>query len=243
MTAKKTAKAIAEETQGQDDSIIAKLSRIQTRLVAGKGQTNAFGKYKYRSCEDILEALKPHLEREGCALIMSDEIEVCAGRVYVRAIATLRKAQNLVMCDIAGLSISPEESEIISIGYAREPLERKGMDESQITGAASSYARKYALNGLFAIDDTKDADTTDNRMSREEADDDASEVPETQEQAVLSAKAAIKKLVVAKGWDGPTLRKCIEAEFKVDDFDTMTPAQLTDAVDWAQTWAIPGTEV
>jgi hypothetical protein len=220
MTAKKTDKP------KQDDSLIAKLSRIQTHLVAGKGQTNAFGKYKYRSCEDILEALKPHLEREGLALIIRDSIEEIAGRVYVRA--------NVQLTDGDGFY----ESE----AFAREAADKKGMDAAQITGACSSYARKYALNGLFAIDDTKDADTMDNRMTREEADEDASEVPMNQAQALTSATASIKKLVKARGWDGPTLRKCIEAEFQTD-FDKMTPAQLTDAVDWAQTWTIPGVEV
>ena len=125
------------------------LNTIQQQLKAPKGQTNNFGKYKYRSCEDILEAVKPHLGE--CSLIVSDDITVHADRVYVKATATL--------VDENGHAIAS------ATGLAREPQTKKGMDESQITGAASSYARKYALNGLFAIDDTKDADFSNNHGS------------------------------------------------------------------------------
>jgi len=120
-----------------------KLNKIQQELKAPKNQFNSFGKYKYRSCEDILEAVKPLLD--GCLLLVSDEMVQLGDRYYIRAEATI----------LAG------ESEKISVyGYAREPQSRKGMDESQITGASSSYARKYALNGLFCIEDTKDPDGT-----------------------------------------------------------------------------------
>jgi len=124
------------------------LSEIQARLVAPKGQTNAFGKYKYRSCEDILEAVKPLLAEFNATLIISDEIVMMGDRFYVKATARVTFSRE----DFAQSS-----------AFAREPLTKKGMDEAQITGATSSYARKYALNGLFAIDDTKDADTKDNR--------------------------------------------------------------------------------
>lgn len=120
-----------------------KLVEIQKKLKAPKGQYNNFGKYKYRSCEDILEAVKPILAENGCTLTLSDEIVLIGDRFYVKATARL-KGDNLC-----------EET----IAYAREDLDKKGMDGSQITGTASSYARKYALNGLFCIDDTKDADT------------------------------------------------------------------------------------
>lgn len=120
-----------------------KLAEIQKKLKAPKGQYNNFGKYKYRSCEDILEAVKPILAENGCTLTLSDEIVLIGDRFYVKATARL-KGDNLC-----------EET----IAYAREDLDKKGMDGSQITGTASSYARKYALNGLFCIDDTKDADT------------------------------------------------------------------------------------
>ena len=120
-----------------------KLIAIQSELKAPKGQYNNFGKYKYRSCEDILEALKPLLSKNKCELTLSDEIVIVGSRQYVKAIATISDGT---------------ETKTVT-AFAREPEQKKGMDESQITGTASSYARKYALNGLFLIDDTKDADT------------------------------------------------------------------------------------
>lgn len=124
-------------------TIYTELSRIQKELKAPKGQYNSFGKYKYRSCEDIMEAVKPILGE--CSLTVSDEMVIIGDRYYIKAIARL--------------ALSADDF-VESSAYAREPLDKKGMDESQITGATSSYARKYALNGLFAIDDTKDADAT-----------------------------------------------------------------------------------
>ena len=124
-------------------TIHEKLVAIQSSLVAPKSQTNAFGKYKYRSCEDILEALKPLLKEHNLILTLTDDIVEVGGRVYVKACAMLGDGETTVPV----------------FAFARESLDKKGMDEAQITGAASSYARKYALNGLFCIDDTKDADT------------------------------------------------------------------------------------
>lgn len=128
--------------------LINKLNQIQANLKAPKNQMNKFGGYKYRSCEDILEAVKPLLKESGLILLIKDEIINLGDRYYVKATCTLY--------DEEGHSLSTE-------ALAREAQTKKGMDESQITGAASSYARKYALNGLFAIDDNKDADTQDNR--------------------------------------------------------------------------------
>jgi hypothetical protein len=122
--------------------IYQKLERIQKQLKAPKNQHNKFGGYNYRSCEDILEAVKPLLD--GCVVTISDTIREVGGRIYVEAEATISDGVN----------------QINVTAFAREPEDRKGMDASQITGAASSYARKYALNGLFLIDDTKDADAT-----------------------------------------------------------------------------------
>lgn len=119
------------------------LINVQSALKAPKNQTNTFGKYNYRSCEDILEAVKPHLKANGLTLQLSDELECVGGRVYIKATATL----------------SDGTETRVSTALAREPETKKGMDDSQITGTASSYARKYALNGLFCIDDTKDVDT------------------------------------------------------------------------------------
>ncbi len=125
-------------------TIIHKLSDVQARLKAPKGQFNSFGKYKYRSCEDIVEAVKPLLTEYGLALVMSDSIVETGGRVYVHATAI----------------VSDGDKEVSASGFAREEENKKGMDGSQVTGAASSYARKYALNGLFCIDDGKDSDST-----------------------------------------------------------------------------------
>ena len=126
-------------------NIREKLLDIQIELKAPKSQYNNFGKYSYRNCEDILEAVKPLLADNKCTLTVKDEIVLIGDRYYVKATATL--------ADIEKADI------IVTTAYAREELEKKGMDSSQLTGATSSYARKYALNGLFCIDDTKDADT------------------------------------------------------------------------------------
>lgn len=134
--------------------IYKKLLDIQSELKAPKGQYNSFGKYKYRSCEDILEAVKPICKKFDTALIMSDEIQNVGDRYYVEATTTL--------IDIT------DGSSLFNKASAREEETKKGMDASQITGTASSYARKYALNGLFCIDDTKDADTDEFKKQTED---------------------------------------------------------------------------
>ena len=121
------------------------LIQIQKTLKAPKGQFNKFGNYKYRSCEDILEALKPLLYENKCTLIINDDIVSVGSRVYVKATVILKNETG---------------EEISTTAFAREEETKKGMDSSQITGSTSSYARKYALNGMFCIDDTKDSDTT-----------------------------------------------------------------------------------
>ena len=127
-------------------NIYEKLQIIQTELKAPKNQYNSFGKYKYRSCEDVQEGVKPLLAKTKTALTLSDEIIVIGERYYIKATATLFDCES--------------EERIINIAYAREEESKKGMDGSQVTGASSSYARKYALNGLFCIDDAKDSDST-----------------------------------------------------------------------------------
>lgn len=125
------------------------MHKIQQALKAPKGQTNSFGGYQYRSCEDIVEAVKPILFERGYYLNLTDKMIILGDRVYVEATASVWEQGE------------GSEPRLIAkaVGSAREAPVKKGMDDSQITGAASSYARKYALNGLFAIDDTKDADT------------------------------------------------------------------------------------
>ena len=125
------------------------LAEIQQALKAPKGQTNAFGKYKYRSCEDILTAVKPLLGK--WSLVITDKIVLIGDRYYVEATATI---------------YAKDEQHVEAKGYAREGDSKKGMDPAQLTGATSSYARKYALNGLFAIDDTKDADANNDHKDR-----------------------------------------------------------------------------
>ena len=127
------------------DSFKKRVMDLQSELKAPKGQTNKFGGYKYRSCEDILEAVKPLLKKYSLVLTVGDDLINYGDRYYICATAVLRDAEGT--------------EEIKNSAYAREAAEKKGMDEAQITGTASSYARKYALNGLFCIDDTKDADT------------------------------------------------------------------------------------
>lgn len=157
-----------------------KLSTIQGKLIAPKNQYNSFGKYKYRSCEDILEGLKPLLTETKTALTINDEIAEVGGRIYVKATATLHDCES--------------DEAIANSAFAREEENKKGMDASQVTGATSSYARKYALNGLFAIDDTKDADAT-NTHGKDET-----------KKATEGQVAALKKV-----YTGENLEKLLKA--------------------------------
>lgn len=171
-------------------NIYEKLSNIQNELKCNKNQFNKFGGYKYRSCEDILEAVKPICKKYGTTLILSDEIvvlgegntriieddeersrrQICTGqRFYIKAIATLYDTEN-------------NNEQVWNMAYAREEENKKGMDGSQITGTASSYARKYALNGLFNIDDTKDADTDE--FTKQQQIDDEKVIDKTKAQAL-----------------------------------------------------------
>lgn len=134
-------------------SITKQLSEIQTTLNAPKNLHNKFGGYNYRSAEGILEAVKPLLKTHGLTLVVSDEVELIGDRIYVKATATVKNAEG------------EQES---SSAFAREADSKKGMDEAQITGSASSYARKYALNGLFCIDDGQDPDSQ-NKHGKDEA--------------------------------------------------------------------------
>lgn len=128
-------------------NIYEKLLKVQIELKAPKGQYNSFGKYKYRSCEDILEALKPVLDKLKLTLFIKDDVIEVNTRNYVKATITL-------------IDVEKPNEVIETSAFAREEETKKGMDGSQITGASSSYARKYALNGMFMIDDTKDSDST-----------------------------------------------------------------------------------
>lgn len=130
-------------------SIEEKLLKIQSEVKAPKSRFNDFSKFNYRSCEDILNAVKPLLEKNKSTLTLADTIEEIGGRIYVKATATLTDLDDL-------------SSTVSTTAFAREAEEKKGMDDSQITGSSSSYARKYALAGLFLLDDGNDADSQDN---------------------------------------------------------------------------------
>lgn len=157
------------------------LINIQSELKAPKGQFNKFGGYAYRSCEDILEALKPVMAKYGCHLTLTDEITAIGTRIYVKATATL--------VNMTGECVQASAS-------AREEETKKGMDAAQITGAASSYARKYALNGLFCIDDTKDPDATNKHGNDAPAPAPASSAP-AQAQPAVTVDQAIAHLRTA----------------------------------------------
>lgn len=159
------------------ETLINKLREMQCELKAPKNQYNSFGGYKYRSLEDIAEALKPLEKRLNVSVVLNDEVVEIGGRVYVKATATLYNC---------------EECEKISVSaFAREEETKKGMDAAQITGSASSYARKYALNGLFLIDDVKDPDAT-NKHGKEDAPE-----PPTKEQLIEKAQMCKSRKEIA----------------------------------------------
>ena len=194
--------------------IYEKLMMVQQTLKAPKNQYNKFGNYHYRSCEDILEGLKDPLFKAKAAVTISDEIVCIADRVYVKATATF---------------IDVETGEKVeNSAYAQEPSDRKGMDVSQITGASSSYSRKYALNGLFLIDDNKDADTNENKTEKEERkkaeQPTEQEMKNTEKQYITEAK--VKALMKQCEHDGvnPALvcEKC-----HVPDFSKLTEKQFS----------------
>jgi len=165
-------------------NLMQKLFKIQAELKAPKGQFNKFGGFKFRNCEDILEAVKPLLSKYELYLNISDSISMVGERYYVKATASV---------------MDEEGQKIEAIAYAREQDFKKGMDEAQLTGACSSYARKYSLNGLFAIDDTKDQDSMDNK-STEKSKSKALTVAEMQKKILDEIMAAC-----ANGQDADTL--------------------------------------
>lgn len=182
-------------------SVYEKLASVQRELKAPKGQFNSFGKYKYRSCEDILEALKPVLSKNGCAVVLSDSVEQVGDRFYICATATITD------CETHG--------QVHNTAFAREDTDKKGMDGAQITGTASSYARKYALNGLFLIDDTKDADT--DAYHEQTTGEKHKEEPKI---AAATAKAnEVKKLLVKISGDKTIAQQVWNKQYKQDAGD------------------------
>lgn len=199
---------------------IEKLMHIQTKIKAPKNLYNSFGKYNYRNAECILEAVKPYLLEENCALSITDDVVDVGGRIYLKASVSLIDCKD-------GTSIST------SFGFARESDTKKGMDESQITGTASSYARKYALNGLFLLDDTKDADTDEYKMQTEgkksEKKSDEAEM-DAKSKEVAKQKISEVKVNALKARcdeDGVSVEKLCSA-YKVKSLDDVTEAQLSN---------------
>ncbi len=192
-----------------------KLMNIQSELKAPKGQYNRFGKYNYRSCEDILEAVKPVLAKHGCTLTISDSIMLIGDRFYVKATAMLGDTDS--------------DKSISVSAYARESQDKKGMDASQVTGATSSYARKYALNGLFCIDDTKDAETDEHQQQQEKGGRKAE--PKQQKPAALAKDELIDKVVAL--CDAKRIKVsdiCMMS--KVNSLEDLTVDRLEKAIEW-----------
>lgn len=184
---------------------IEKIVAIQSELKAPKGQYNSFGKYNYRSCEDILEGVKPLLAKHGLVLTIQDSIDLIGDRFYVKATAT----------------ITDGKDQLSTNAYARESLDKKGMDASQVTGATSSYARKYALNGLLAIDDTKDADTMDN-----------SKKPVQQTQETVYNWNSLKTRAVQGGISEEELVHYVTETFKVSKPSELKQEHYQQAFNW-----------
>lgn len=175
------------------------LVKIQSELKANKSQYNSFGKYYYRSCEDILEALKPLLIKYNATMYITDEVVEVGGRVYVKATTTISDGKE-------SISVS---------AYAREPETRKGMDDAQVTGATSSYARKYCLNGLFAIDDSKDADTDESRNESEARSKiSGSDTPKSDAPKVQRPNYTAEQLAKMKKWADGTFTEEELKEFR-----------------------------
>lgn len=212
---------VKEEKVDVKLNVYQKLNKVQTELKAPKGQFNKFGNYKYRSCEDILEGLKSLLKEVGAIVLLSDSVEFVEGRYYVKA-----RAQ-FVDTDTA------EKIEVSAM--AREDDSKKGMDSSQITGSTSSYARKYALNGLFCIDDTKDSDATnDNAQGTTQAQKSSNDYVINQNQlkrlyAIASSKGinseTVKRQVLSKFGKEPKDLNKAEYDRVCQGYEKMTPRE------------------
>lgn len=187
-------------------SIYKKLSEIQAEIQVPKTHYNKFGDYNYRNCEDILDAAKPLLKKHGCTLVLQDDVSAAGNRYYVKATAILTEIET--------------SETIVTWASAREDETKAKFDGSQLTGSASSYARKYALNGLFNLDDVKDSDTTNtgNNDKPEGKKHDVKKISETQ------AKE-LEKIAKDKGTDTSKMF----AYYKVKDFTEMTEIQYKQA--------------
>lgn len=208
-------------------SIESKLMRIQAEIKAPKNLRNSFGGYNYRNLEGICEAVKPYLKENNCTLILTDEIIAVGDRIYVKATATISDAETC-----SSISVS---------AFARESPVKKGMDDSQITGAASSYARKYALNGLFLLDDTKDPDTDEyqkqtskKQTSKEQNETEQAEKFEKKCEEVGRTKIDALKIGVIKkkcADEGVPEQKVLDL-YKIKMFEDMTEKMFQNAMNF-----------
>ena len=198
----------------EDKTIHQKLIEVQEELKAPKGQYNSFGKYHFRSTEDIVEALKPLLIKRGLLLLMYDEIELIGSRIYVVSTADLTDGAT-------NIKVSAR---------ARESETKKGMDDSQITGTASSYARKYALNGMFLIDDSKDADTPEysGQMNNQQQ----SKQPKQPGVTLDAVKTALNDLVKKTNGDYTKISAYLLKQVGADNFNALSGQQLFAAKDY-----------
>lgn len=189
-------------------NLLTKLMQVQQDLKAPKNQFNSFGKYKYRSCEDILQAARPLCNANGLVITMSDAVEAVGARFYIKATVTVTDVDT-------GESFSTH-------AMAREEDSKKGMDAAQVTGAASSYARKYSLCAMFAIDDTKDADT-----------DEYSQTPQNRAGDAKSKKPSVPMQGIQKGKDSEFLRgQALKKVQNVQKFENITNEQVKAVISW-----------
>lgn len=197
-------------------SIFKKLTDVQNELEAPKSQYNKFGNYHYRSCEDILGALKPLLKKHKLSIMISDKIVFIENRFYVEATVNLYDYES-------------DTSHSVS-AYAREEESKKGMDAAQVTGSVSSYARKYALNGMFAIDDSKDPDTKDNSESNQSKD-----TPKSEDKKPSISQAQVKRLIAIAATaekDVEHIKAQVLKVYKKTHLNEMTKAEYDRIVKW-----------
>lgn len=202
------------------NAILEKLNIIQSKLKAPKGQYSKFGNYSYRSCEDILEALKPLLAANKMTLIINDGIEQIGDRYYLKAICTLFDAET--------------REKVSNSAFAREPESKKGMDIAQITGSTSSYARKYALNGLFAIDDTKDSDT--NEYHEQTKNTKANAQRNAQGVDILKVRNEIAQTLKAKNYDFNKFVEYLKKTYEVEKIENLPVEKLMELKNTVSHW-------
>ena len=216
------------------NTIFQKLQNIQSRLKVEKKNYNSFGGYSYRSCEDILEAVKPLLVENNLALVMTDEVEAVGERYYIKATATLYDTEG--------------GTNIAATAYAREAKEKKKMDDAQVTGSSSSYARKYALNGLFAIDDAKDSDFlnkdeayTANQQGRQNSQQGQQGRQSNQQRSnpsniLESTRKEISQMLKAKHIQNKDFINWLKKNFNTDKLDGLQVSQLNAIKSQVASW-------